>query len=168
MTPLPTPPPQGGREQSEFAALPCIRLAEPFEALRDASDRMLEKTGARPKVFLATLGTPADSIARATFAKNFFEAGGIEAVEGGGDNAALASAFKQSGAKLACLCSSDAVYAAQGADAAKTLAAADATHIYLAGRPGENIESLQKAGVNAFIFAGCDALTELRKAHDNM
>ncbi len=62
-------------------SLPCIRLAEPFEKLRDASDAMLKRTGQRPKVFLATLGKPADSIARTTFARNFFEAGGIEAVE---------------------------------------------------------------------------------------
>ena len=62
-----------------FAALPRIRLAEPFEKLRDASDRALAKTGARPKIFLANLGTPAEFNARATFAKNFFEAGGIEA-----------------------------------------------------------------------------------------
>jgi methylmalonyl-CoA mutase len=145
-----------------FAPLSPIRLAEPFEALRDASDRILEKTGARPRVFLATLGTPADSIARTMFAKNFFEAGGIEAVEGSADFAA----FKQSGAKLACLCSSDAVYAAQGAEAAKTLAAAGATHIYLAGRPGESAETLQKAGVQSFIYAGCDALATLKAAHD--
>ena len=63
------------------AALPRIRLAEPFERLRDASDKILAQTGARPKVFLATLGKPADFNARANFAKNFFEAGGIEAVE---------------------------------------------------------------------------------------
>ena len=63
------------------AALPRIRLAEPFEQLRDASDKILAQTGARPKVFLATLGKPADFNARANFAKNFFEAGGIEAVE---------------------------------------------------------------------------------------
>lgn len=154
-----------GGEQAEFAALPCIRLAEPYEALRDASDRLLEQTGNRPKVFLASIGTPADSIARAMFAKNFFEAGGIEAIEGSGDNAALASAFKQSNAKLACLCSSDAAYAAQGAEAAKALAEAGATHIYLAGRPAE-AESLRKAGVQSFIFAGCDALATLRAAHD--
>jgi methylmalonyl-CoA mutase len=41
--------------------LPRIRLAEPFEQLRDASDRMLARTGARPKVFLANLGKPSDS-----------------------------------------------------------------------------------------------------------
>ena len=61
--------------------LPRIRLAEPFEALRDESDAMLKKTGARPKVFLANLGKLSDFTARATFAKNFYEAGGIEAVE---------------------------------------------------------------------------------------
>ena len=33
------------------AALPRIRLAEPFEQLRDASDKILAATGARPKVF---------------------------------------------------------------------------------------------------------------------
>ena len=65
-------------------ALPRIRLAEPFERLRDESDKFLAQTGARPKVFLATLGKPADFNARANFAKNFFEAGGIEAVGGRG------------------------------------------------------------------------------------
>ena len=40
-----------------FPALQRIRLAEPFEQLRDASDRMLTKSGRRPKVFLANLGT---------------------------------------------------------------------------------------------------------------
>ena len=48
------------------------------------SDRMLARTGARPKVFLANLGKPSDFTARATFAKNFFEAGGIEAVSNDG------------------------------------------------------------------------------------
>ena len=45
---------------------------------------MLAKTGARPKIFLANLGTLAEFTARATFAKNFFEAGGIEAVANDG------------------------------------------------------------------------------------
>jgi methylmalonyl-CoA mutase len=144
-------------------ALPCIRLAAPFEKLRDASDAAMKKTGARPKVFLATLGKPADNIARATFAKNFFEAGGIEAVEfSGGD---LPTAFKQSGAKLACLCSSDEVYAQEAVEAAKTLASAGAAQIYLAGRPGELADTLDKARVKNFIFAGCDALATLQDAH---
>ena len=74
----PRPPAQARSPQ--FAALPRIRLAEPFEELRDASDRMLATTGARPKVFLANLGKLSDFTARTLFARNFFEAGGIEAV----------------------------------------------------------------------------------------
>jgi methylmalonyl-CoA mutase len=143
-------------------ALPCIRLAEPYEALRDASDDILQETGARPKVFLATLGKPADHIARATFAKNFFEAGGIEAVEFSGND--LAAAFKTSGASLVCLCSSDDLYAREAADAARALKAAGAKHLYLAGRPGDLAQVLEQAGVETYIFAGCDALATLKQA----
>ena len=79
---------------------------------------MLAKTGARPKVFLANLGKLSEFTARATFAKNFYEAGGIEALGNDGfkDQAEMIAAFKASGAKLACLCSSDKVYEAQAAD----------------------------------------------------
>jgi methylmalonyl-CoA mutase len=65
-------------------ALPRVRLAEPFERLREASDRILEKTGTRPKVFLANLGKVSDFTARTTYAKNFYEAGGIEALTNDG------------------------------------------------------------------------------------
>ena len=101
------------------AALGPIRLAEPFERLRDRSDSYLAQHGARPKVFLACLGRAADFNARASFAKSLFESGGIEAVEGKGDN--LAKRFTESGAKLACLCSSDKVYQREAADVAKAL-----------------------------------------------
>ena len=155
-SPLPAPLRSAGEDregagEDDFAPLPPIRLAQPFEALRDASDRYLAATGARPRIFLANLGTQADFTARATFAKNFFAAGGIEAV--GSEDAAtdantqntqaqpnldaLVSAFKQSGAALACLCASDKVYESESATAAAAaLKAAGARHIYLVGRPG--------------------------------
>ena len=147
--------------------LPSIRLAEPFEALRDASDHMLAKTGARPKVFLATLGGLPEFTARAMFAKNFYEAGGIEAPGNDGfkDQAAMIAAFKVSGAKLACLCSSDKVYAAQAAEAAKALTAAGAI-VHLAGRPGENEAQWRQSGVKTFVYMGCDVVSTLQAAHD--
>jgi methylmalonyl-CoA mutase len=134
--------------------------------LRDQSDARLAATGARPKVFLANLGTAADFTARATFAKSFFETGGIEAVdsEGFADPAALVAAFKASGAQLVCLCSSDKVYAEHAAAAAKALHVAGVRHIYLAGRPGEHEAALRAAGVQDFIFAGGDALATLTGA----
>ena len=155
--------------QFTFPALPRIRLAEPFEQLRDASDRILAKTGARPRIFLANLGSPAEFTARATFAKNFFEAGGIEAMTGDGyaSRDQMVAAFKSSSAMLACLCSTDAVYEREAVDAAKALKAAGATDVYLAGRPKDQ-DTLRAAGVGAFIFAGCDALAVLRAAHSRI
>jgi methylmalonyl-CoA mutase len=151
----------------KFDAFSPIRLAVPFERLRDRSDEILKSKGTRPRVFLANLGTPAEFTARATFARSFFETGGIEAVasEGFNDPAALATAFRASGAALACLCSSDKVYAEQAAGAAKALQAAKAKHIYLAGRAGAQESALRAAGVNDFIFAGSDALGILQEAH---
>ena len=156
-----------GETKFKFDALPPMRLAAPFERLRDRSDQILKDRGARPKVFLANLGMAADFTARATFAKSFFETGGIEAVdtEGFTDPAALAAAFGASGAALACLCSSDKVYAGQAAAAAGALQAAAARHIYLAGRPGEQEAALRAAGVNDFIHAGDDALAMLQEVY---
>ena len=151
-----------------FEPLPCRRLAQPFEVLRDASDRALAATGARPKVFLANLGQIADFNARATFARNFFEAGGIEAVSNDGFAGLdkMIVAFISSGADLACLCSSDEVYAKEAIPAAEAIKMAGARHIYLAGRPGERKAELEAAGAQTFIYAGCDVLATLRAAHD--
>lgn len=163
---IPPVPPARRSAKVDFEPLPRIRLAEPYEWLRDASDRVLAATGARPKVFLANLGTPADFTARATFAKNFFEAGGIQATKSDAfaDREELVAAFRASGARLACLCSSDRIYEAQATDAAKALAATG-THIYLAGRGGSHEAALRQAGVQDFIYAGCDALALLTTAH---
>ena len=160
----PTP---AGEAKIKFEALSPTRLAAPFERLRDRSDEILKAKGARPKVFLANLGTAADFTARATFAKSFFETGGIEASgsEGLGDPIALAAAFKASRASLACICSSDKVYAERAKEAAEALQAAGARHIYLAGRGGEQEPALRAAGVGDFIFAGGDALAVLQQAY---
>lgn len=146
--------------------LPSLRLAEPFEALRERA----EAAAARPAVFLATLGTVADFTARAGFARNLFEAGGIAAAggdsfarDGATDLDALVGAFRASGARLACLCGSDAAYAEQGAAAAEALVKAGAT-VWLAGRPAESEAALNQAGVTSFIFAGCDAVETLTRA----
>ena len=153
-----------------------VRLAAAFEQLREASDRVFAETGARPKIFLANLGRMAEFNARATFAKNFFEAGGIEAVSNDGfatadgktDLPALVEAFKAVGAKLVCLCSSDKVYPVEAIQAARALAAAGATQIYLAGRAGDLEAALKGVGVEDFIFLGCDVLAMLRAAHDRL
>ena len=163
--PAVAPPKEGAAISAQ--ALPRIRLAEPFERLRDASDRILEKTGSRPKVFLANLGTASDFTARATFAKSFYEAGGIAAVTNDGfkDRAAIVDAFKASHAKFACLCSSDKIYEKEAAAAAQALTAAGAI-VHLAGRPGDREAAWRQAGMKSFIYTGCDVLSTLQAAHD--
>lgn len=148
------------------AALPCRRLAEPFEALREAADRMAA-AGARPEVFLATLGAPAAFSARAGFAANLFAAGGIAAVGGGGfgSRADMVAAFAASGARLACLCGSDEAYAAEAAAAAAELRAAGAVGVFLAGTGGAHAAALAAAGVDTFVHTGCDAVAVLTSAH---
>jgi methylmalonyl-CoA mutase len=203
-------------QAAQFEPLPSIRLAEPFEALRDRSDTVLKKTGARPKVFLANLGKVSDFTARAIFAKNFYEAGGLQTVSNDGfapssplpsgerpmpkasgdgerhsqerpnpspapspsaperplpmgevktDLAALLSAYKSSGARIACLCSADKIYAAEAADAAIALSAAGAI-VHLASRAGEHETAWNDAGVTAYIYVGCDVLATLQDAYD--
>lgn len=148
--------------------LPSVRLAEPFERLRDRADA----AQTRPRIFLATLGSVADFTARAGFARNLFEAGGIAAPGHDGfaagaatDIVALIEAYRESGAQLACLCGSDAAYEAEGAAAAAALKAAGAT-IWLAGKPSGSEAALLGAGVEMFVFAGCNVVAALEQAQD--
>ncbi|NNN34017.1 methylmalonyl-CoA mutase small subunit [Streptomyces sp. S3(2020)] len=139
-------PPSGG--------LPRVRRDEAYEALRARSDAHLAATGARPRIFLAALGPAAAHTARLTFAANLFQAGGIEPVTEG--------AFEDSGASEVCLCSSDALYEEQASQTAQAVKAAGASHVFLAGRPAEY------AGVDAHVFAGCDAVAVLSATLDRM
>lgn len=159
-----------GPSRRSIEPLPRMRLAEPFGRLRDRSDAILARDGARPRVFLACLGRASDFNARASFAKSLFEAGGIEAIVSSGQAGieGLAKAFKDSGAAFACLCSSDKVYATHASEAAKALAGAGATHIYLAGKPGDGRQALEAAGIGTFLYQGCDTLGLLRDAYERL
>jgi methylmalonyl-CoA mutase len=138
------------------------RLAEAFEALRDASDDYQHRTGQRPRVFLANLGTAADYTARTTFCKSYVEAGGLQAMAEEVTADTAAAAFTLSGAGLALICSSDKIYDASAEAVAKALIAADAKSVVLAGKPGDQEARWREAGIDRFIFAGDDALATLR------
>lgn len=163
----PAPVPHGG-------GLPRVRRDEAYEALRARSDRHLAAEGTRPRVFLAALGPAAAHTARTAFAANLFQAGGIEAVHEPAtvDAESAAEAFAASGARVVCLCSSDKVYEQEAVTVAERLKAAGALRVYLAGRPGELRQELrgelQRAGVDAFVFAGCDAVEVLTSALETM
>ncbi|TNE60637.1 MAG: methylmalonyl-CoA mutase [Alphaproteobacteria bacterium] len=148
-----------------LAPLPFHRTAEEFEMLRFGSDELLARTGKRPTIFLANLGRVADHTARATFAKNFFEAGGIEAIAtpGFADATSAADAFARSGAAAAIICGTDAQYEDLGLEVAKALKAAGCKRLYLAGRPAD-MGPYQAAGIDETIYMGCDVLATLGAA----
>lgn len=143
--------------------VPLRRLSAPFEALRQRADHFARTARHQPRVFLASLGSLADHSTRSTWVKNFLAAGGIEAIasDGFGDAGEAAKAFAASGTAVACIASSDRTYADQAEAAARALKAAGARHVLLAGRAGNREASLRAAGVDGFIYAGCDMIEAL-------
>jgi methylmalonyl-CoA mutase len=155
------------REEVRLPPLLPQHYSDAFERLRDLSDSLRDKDGKRRAVFLANLGPVAQHTARATFAKNYFEAGGIEAIGNDGfvDAAAAATAFRASGAKLVVLCGPDELYSGMGIEVVRALKEAGALRIYLAGAPGKMKEAYLAAGVEEFIFVGSDVIATLGQAH---
>ncbi|MBN9619043.1 MAG: methylmalonyl-CoA mutase, partial [Actinobacteria bacterium] len=89
------------------------------------------------------------------FAANLFQAAGLECVTGTVDE------FAAAGTSVACLCSSDKVYAEDAAGAAEALRAAGATWLWLAGK-------VDVPGVDGQVYAGGDALAALRTTVDQL
>lgn len=143
----------------EVAPIPQHRLGEAFEALRDAADAAGGYT-----VFLASMGEIIDHNVRTTWAKNYLAAGGIATLISDGYQSAeaAAQAFRASGVKAACICSSDAIYADLAEATAAALKAEGASLVLMAGRPGDKERVLKSAGVDQFLFAGADAVEVLK------
>jgi methylmalonyl-CoA mutase len=139
------------RAEQPSGGLPRVRAAQEFEQLRDRADA----ADGRPTVYLATIGPIARHTARAAFAGNLFQAGGLATPSGNG-SAGLAEA----GTTVACICGTDKDYADSAAALAQELRQAGATQVWLAGKPALAVD-----GVDGYVFAGCDALDVLRSAH---
>jgi methylmalonyl-CoA mutase len=131
-----------------------VRAAAAFEELRDRA----EAQQPRPAVYLATLGPIARHTARASFAANLFQAGGLLTPSGDG-----AAGLAEAGTTVACVCGTDKDYAESAAGLVAELRAGGATSVWLAGKP-----DLQVDGVDGYVYAGCDALAALRTAHEQL
>ena len=127
------------------------RDAEAFEALRDRADA-LAKSDALPTLAIVTLGPAAEHRARLGWTHALFAVGGLRA---------RTTTSTSERATIACLCGSDERYATDAADAARALKAAGCARVLVAGRPGALEASLREAGVDGFVFAGCDVAATL-------
>ncbi len=122
--PVPTPGPAGRHPTN--GSLGRHRWPERFETLRQRVDRHAAATGRRPAVYLATVGTPAEFTAAATFAKGFFGIAGLDTDTGTG----AAAGFADAGADVACVC---AARPDDATSAVEELAAAGARRTYVVG-----------------------------------
>ncbi|MCW2699124.1 MAG: mutA [Blastococcus sp.] len=134
--------------------LPRVRAAQEFEELRDRA----AAAQTPPRVYLATIGPVARHTARASFAGNLFQAGGLETPSGDG-----AGGLADAGTTVACICGTDKDYASSAAELAAALRAAGATQVWLAGKAELAID-----GVDGYVYAGCDALDVLRTVHEQL
>lgn len=131
------------------APFPQFRLAEPFEKIRERTERHAEVTGHAPRVLLLKRGDVKMRTARANFALNFFGCAGFAITE--------SEEYADTNADLLILCSSDPEYLAF----AEEVVSAIKVPIIVAGNPKEQIEALKAAGVQGFVHIGSDAVETL-------
>jgi methylmalonyl-CoA mutase len=144
------------------------RDAEGFEALRARVEASALVDGAGV-VSLFLLGPSAEHRARAGFAESFFAVAGLRTIAHADTMADAANAGRDAAqivgvtADVTCICGSDERYATEAATTARALKTAGVKRVVLAGRPAEREAELRAAGVDAFIYVGCDVLATLEE-----
>ncbi|MBN2572844.1 MAG: acyl-CoA mutase large subunit family protein [Ignavibacteriales bacterium] len=135
------------------------RLAEPFEKIREKTEEITKKTGSKPKIFLATMGSMKQYKGRADFSREFFEVAGFEVIYPNGFIATsdmLKEVEKHSPVAVV-ICSTDDNYPdlvepiVTGIKSLKNKIV-----VLLAGYPKDYIEIFKKEGIDDFIFLGVD------------
>lgn len=155
------PRPRGTERDQKF---PIRREAELFEKLRDRS-----AAAGKPAVFLAALGVRRDFGPRLGFVENLESVAGLAIPTAEGtDPTAFQKAFKDSGAKVAVLCSSARVYADHAIPVARTLKEAGAKKVYLAGRDKELGDQDWHGIIDGFVFDGMDVPAHLNEILDTV
>jgi methylmalonyl-CoA mutase len=139
------------------------RYAADFEALRDRSDAVFVRTGARPGVFLIPLGPLAEHNTRVTFATNLLASGGVEAVYPGPlDASGIAAAAEEAGhPDIAVICGTDARYGSQVAGVVEAAHAAGISTVYLAGPQKAVADLAESHQPDEYLTAKIDAVDAL-------
>jgi methylmalonyl-CoA mutase len=139
------------------------RGAQAFEALRQAAESYIARTGQRPTVFLATMGPLTQHKGRADFSTAFLGVGGFETIYPSGFSTPdeAVDAALASGAKAVVICSTDATYPELVPPLVQKLKqAAPNLIVLLAGYPADHVPAFKAAGVDDFIHlaANCQSL----------
>ncbi|MBE0538310.1 MAG: acyl-CoA mutase large subunit family protein [Ignavibacterium sp.] len=137
-----------------------FRLSEMFEELRIASENYKKKTGSKPKVFLATMGSLKQFKGRADFSRAFFEVGGFEIIypNGFANSDEAVRAAIESKVQAVVICSTDDTYPELVPPIVKGIKEKSKdVAVILAGYPKDQIEEHKKSGIDDFIYLGADA-----------
>ena len=129
--------------------LPQVRVSEPIEKIRQRTIDHALATGRYPKVLLLTRGDVKMRGARSNFCLNFFGCAAFDMV--------VSEEYKDAGADLIILCSSDSEYLALAQDVCSKVK----VPVLVAGNPKDQIEALQAAGVQGFVHVLSDAVQTL-------
>ena len=136
-----------------------------FENLRKKTDAFAEKTGERPKAFMALIGkNPTMKTVRAQFSAGFIGCGGFEIIDGKitqSTGEALKLALEQN-AEITVICGADNEYATAGIEFANKFRQTKKDGILVvAGYPTDSLEDLKAAGVDEFIHIRADLIETL-------
>ncbi len=131
-----------------------VRLAAPFETLRQRTARHAATTGRTPRVHMLTRGDVGMRTARAGFCLNLFGCAGLNVSQGD----ALPDA-----ADLVVICAADEEYPAIVADVMPHVA----VPVLVAGRPAA-ARALIAAGVTGFVHRGIDVIEVLTEWQDRL
>ncbi len=157
-------------EAPQYQGVAWRRDAEVFEQLRDRTVAA-QAAGLTPQVFLACLGSRRDFGPREGFASNVFHIAGLPTPQSeGGSVDEIVTAWKAAQTPVVCLCSSGRVYAEQGLDVARALAAAGAKQIILAGSLaefGENADAAREV-IGTTIALGVNVVDTLTTTLDTL
>jgi methylmalonyl-CoA mutase len=147
----------------------CLtRAAVTIERLRAATDRYVAHGQEWPQVFLCNMGPPREHKARSDFSRGFFAVAGYDSIVPAGFKTPeeAATAFAESKARLAVICSTDEQYPALVPSLVKALRSKRAEAIIaLAGYPQDQLQAYRQAGVDEFIHIRADAVELLNKFH---
>jgi methylmalonyl-CoA mutase len=132
---------------AKLSRLPATRLAEPFEALRDASDAHLARTGARPLAVLVAIGSASEHRARVDFARS--------AVTVGGFAPQVVDEQHLVAAPLGVICGSDERLATDASRVATAMRSAGVRQILVTSQPAEYEH------VDGFLHRGTEILSTM-------
>jgi len=153
----------GDGQPERITAAAAGREARPFEELRDAADRHLRRVGVRPRVFLVVVGPPSEYRRTTAFVTNLLATGGITAIHGPGVEGPedTVEAFASGGSRTAVIIASPERAAEVVSLMAEALKEWGTRRVLVAARPDDSQSAWRTAGVDGYLYPGCDAVALL-------